>query len=240
MIRYTPDCLEAAEGRWPAEDHSQPRRADRPKTIRVFENGFLELMAKAHPLTPGLWFGPFVAWCWIAWPHKLGLALTAELFAAGALGFSLFEYLLHRFVFHGLIKAAHDQRSRFVAFMAHGYHHEFPDDRMRLVMPPMISFPLALMFTVVYYFTFGPVRFFPILAGTMLGYIAYDWVHYYTHHFHPRRGIGKWFRVYHLKHHHQDPNARFGISQPLWDVVFGTFGSGNGRQPASDQPSKAA
>jgi sterol desaturase/sphingolipid hydroxylase (fatty acid hydroxylase superfamily) len=56
----------------------------------------------------------------------------------------------------------------------------------------------------------------------MTGYIAYDWVHYYTHHFHPRGGIGKWMRVYHLRHHYQDPDAHYGVSSPLWDVVFST------------------
>ncbi len=57
----------------------------------------------------------------------------------------------------------------------------------------------------------------------MTGYLAYDWTHYYTHHFRPRRGLGKWLRTYHLRHHYHDPNAYFGISSPLWDLLFGTF-----------------
>ena len=225
MIRYTEDCLEAAEGRWPAEDHAQPRRADRPRTIRVFQNGFLEFISRSHPVTPIVWFGPVIAWAWISAPERIGLARTAGLFAAGTLAFTLFEYLLHRFAFHGLLAAAKDRPSRFRAFMAHGYHHEFPDDKMRLVMPPMISWPLAALFSLAYYFALGAESFLPALAGTMAGYIAYDWVHYYTHHFHPRGGIGKWMRVYHLRHHHQDPNAHFGVSSPLWDLPFGTFRS---------------
>jgi sterol desaturase/sphingolipid hydroxylase (fatty acid hydroxylase superfamily) len=249
MLRYTKDCLEAAEGRWPAEDHSQPRSAarsgqrpaQRPKTIRVFENGFLEGISRAHPITPAVWYGPFIAWCWLAWPAKVGWAYTAESFFWGFLGFSLFEYLLHRFVFHGFIRAARDIPSRFRAFMAHGYHHEFPDDKMRLVMPPMISWPLAIAFTGLFYLCLGPTRFFPPLTGFMAGYIAYDWVHYYTHHFHPRGGIGKWMRVYHLRHHHQDPNAHFGVSSPLWDVPFRTFRSPlETRQPQANEASSHA
>jgi dihydroceramide fatty acyl 2-hydroxylase len=225
MIRYTRECLEAAEGRWPAEDHSSPRQIERPKTIRVFENRLLELISRAHPLTPALWFGPVITWAWISSPGKIGVGRTGLMFGAGALGFTLFEYLLHRFVFHGLIRIAHDQKSRFRAFMAHGYHHEFPDDKMRLVMPPMISWPLAVLFAGAYFLALGPTLFLPALAGTMIAYISYDWVHYYTHHFHPRRGVGKWMRVYHLRHHHQDPNAHFGVSSPLWDLPFGTFRS---------------
>jgi hypothetical protein len=61
--------------------------------------------------------------------------------------------------------------------MAHGYHHEFPSDRSRLVMPPMISWPLAVMFVTVYWLLLGRAQCLPMLAGTMAGYIAYDWVH---------------------------------------------------------------
>ena len=158
-------------------------------------------------------------------PQSARLGRTSFVFGAGALWFTLFEYLLHRFLFHGLLRIAKDVPSRFRAFMAHGYHHEFPDDKMRLVMPPMISWPLG-----------GHVRGRLLAAarlgsraagaaGTMFAYIGYDWVHYYTHHFHPRGGIGKWMRVYHLRHHHQDPNAHYGVSSPLWDLPFGTFRS---------------
>lgn len=225
MFGYTEECLEAAEGRWPAEDHGQPRRPDRPKTIRVFQNDFLEFTSRAHPITPAIWFGPLIAWSWIVSPSKLGWEKAIGTFGLGLFAFTLFEYVLHRFVFHGLIRVARDQPSRFRAFMAHGYHHEFPDDRMRLVMPPMISWPLAIIFAAAYYAALGPTLFLPALTGTMTGYIAYDWVHYYTHHFHPRGGIGKWMRVYHLRHHHQDPNAFYGVSSPLWDFVFNTYHS---------------
>ncbi len=140
--------------------------------------------------------------------------------------FTFFEYGLHRVVFHGLIRLAErDARFRFTAFMAHGYHHEFPNDGARLVMPPLISWPLALIFAGIYRLLLGPANWVPLLAGTMTGYIAYDWVHYYTHHFHPTTRLGKWLRAYHLRHHFQDHNAFFGISTPLWDLVFGTYRS---------------
>jgi sterol desaturase/sphingolipid hydroxylase (fatty acid hydroxylase superfamily) len=222
MIRYTRDCLDAVNGHWLTGKPGTGRRA-KPESIRVFENPVLEVLSRAHPITPGLWFGPFIVYAGITAPVAIGLGPAAGLFGAGLVGFSLFEYGLHRLVFHGLMRAAvHDERLRLAAFMAHGYHHEFPNDASRLVMPPMISWPLAAIFAVVYAALLGVGRAVPLLAGTMAGYLAYDWIHYYTHHFRPKGGIGKRLRTYHLRHHYQDPNAYFGISSPLWDWVFGT------------------
>jgi sterol desaturase/sphingolipid hydroxylase (fatty acid hydroxylase superfamily) len=227
MIRYTDACLETAEkGAWLGDQPEKPRRSGRPVTIRVFQNGFLEMMSRSHPITPGVWFGPFIVWAWVSSPATLGLQRTALLFAVGAVVFTAFEYCLHRFVFHGLIKAAErNPARRFTAFMAHGYHHEFPNDRYRLVMPPMISWPLAVMFAVIYWLAFGRAGCLPPLAGTMAAYIAYDWVHYYTHHFRPTTRLGKWYRAYHLRHHYQDHDKFFGISTPLWDLTLGTYKS---------------
>jgi sterol desaturase/sphingolipid hydroxylase (fatty acid hydroxylase superfamily) len=226
LIRYTQECLQAAHhGGWLTDKPEGVRPGGR-KTIRVFENPFLEMISRAHPITPGVWFGPFIVWSWVASPGQIGLARTAELFFGGLAFFSLFEYALHRFVFHGLInRADKSDAARFRAFMAHGYHHEFPNDRSRLVMPPMISWPIAVFFAAAYWFLLGPGMWLPMLAGTMAGYIAYDWMHYYEHHARPTTRLGKWLRAYHLRHHFQDHNAFFGISQPIWDVFFGTFRS---------------
>jgi sterol desaturase/sphingolipid hydroxylase (fatty acid hydroxylase superfamily) len=109
--------------------------------------------------------------------------------------------------------------------MLHGYHHEFPDDRMRLVAPALMLFVLGGLVGIVYHLVFGPTYWAQIFAGTAVGYVAYDWTHYYAHHFHPKRGLGNWIRRYHLMHHFQEGNDRFGISSPLWDLVFRTYRS---------------
>jgi sterol desaturase/sphingolipid hydroxylase (fatty acid hydroxylase superfamily) len=226
MVRYTRECLETAHGGHWLTDKPEGARPGGRRTIRVFENPVLELLSRAHPVTPGIWFGPFIIWAAVSSPREIGAARALGLFAAGALVFSLFEYGLHRLVFHGLIRLAErNDAARFAAFMAHGYHHEFPNDGSRLVMPPMISWPLALLFFGAYWALLGPAQWLPMLAGTMAGYIAYDWVHYYTHHAHPRTRLGKWVRTYHLRHHFQDHDAFYGISSPLWDLIFRTYRS---------------
>ncbi len=223
-IRYTRHCLEAAQGRWPARGaHGGRNAGDRPRAIRVFENGLLELASRAHPVTPGVWFLPLAAWAVLRGAAgPLGLAATLGLFGAGVLLWSGLEYLLHRVVMHGLLRHAETDARRFRAFMVHGYHHEFPNDRMRLVMPPMISWPIALIVAAAWRVVFGPLAWAPVLGGTMTGYVAYDWIHYYTHHAHPRTRLGKWLRRWHMRHHFEDENAFYGISSPLWDLLLGT------------------
>ena len=48
-------------------------------------------------------------------------------------------------------------------------------------------------------------------------------MHYYVHHFVPKSQLGKKLREQHMRHHFQDHRFGFGVSSPLWDVVFRTL-----------------
>jgi sterol desaturase/sphingolipid hydroxylase (fatty acid hydroxylase superfamily) len=37
-----------------------------------------------------------------------------------------------------------------------------------------------------------------------------------------KRGVWRWLKQYHLRHHYQDDQAGYGVSSPLWDYVFKT------------------
>ena len=60
------------------------------------------------------------------------------------------------------------------------------------------------------------------MAGLLAGYVTYDMTHYYTHHAKPKSRWGKFLKAYHLAHHHKHWMAMYGVSQPLWDIVFRT------------------
>ena len=47
-------------------------------------------------------------------------------------------------------------------------------------------------------------------------------IHYATHHFRLRRGWMKALKRNHMLHHYRTPDMRFGVSSPVWDIVFGT------------------
>lgn len=220
LLDLTQECLDAAEGKMPEPVPGPNGKRGKPPTrIQVFENQFLEKwFAQAHPITPGVWFGPFVVWGLWSGAVDFGL-MVLPLFLAGFLITTFIEYCLHRWLFHFNAKTKDE---RLQLFLLHGYHHEFPNDPMRLVLPPIGIWPVALIVAVIWWAVFRSY-WFPIFAGTAAGYIAYDWTHYYTHYFNPKRGIGRWLKRYHMLHHHDSPNHRYGITSPLWDLVFGTY-----------------
>ena len=224
FLKYTPEFLEAVD-RWDGI-MSAPSKESRKNIngIQVLASPFLEkYFGTAHWVTPAVWFVPVIGLL-LYWTYQnpiIGLGLGSALFAAGILLWTLIEYLLHRYVFHASPGKSHN--SKVQIFITHGYHHEFTNDPWRLVAPPVMSWTIGAAVVALYYLVFGANYYAPLFAGTCLGYIAYDWIHYYTHHARPKTAVGKFLRRYHMEHHFKDPTTHFGLSSPLWDLVFGTY-----------------
>ena len=121
---------------------------------------------------------------------------------------------------HPLGKLTPDRKLRI--FLLHGYHHEFPQDPNRLVAPVALVLPFLFILTLIAYSVFGGEIWYIYMGGLFLGYLAYDWMHYYTHHFHPKREFGKFMVKHHAIHHYVNPTMNYGLSSPIWDYVFGT------------------
>jgi len=132
---------------------------------------------------------------------------------------TLTEYWLHRVIFHFEPDGGIGARLHWII---HGVHHDHPNDPMRLVMPPAVSVPLAAAVFGLLYLAFGSSYAPGIGAGFFLGYLVYDMMHYYLHHFRPRGWLGRMLRERHMRHHFQDDTRGFGISAPYWDDVFRT------------------
>jgi sterol desaturase/sphingolipid hydroxylase (fatty acid hydroxylase superfamily) len=196
--------------------------------IRLFKSDFLEFFTHITPLAVAIIWVPVILFFlirsviqatqgggWVQVPLGLLIGLVLWTFA---------EYTLHRFVFH------FDPKSERLAkfwFMFHGVHHVQPQLKTRLVMPPAVSIPLAVLFYFFYKLLIGtifgaPQWVDPVFTGFMLGYFIYDMIHYWTHHWPMRWGYLKYLKRYHMMHHFKTPQARFGVSSPIWDVVFGT------------------
>ena len=149
----------------------------------MFESRLLDFFSRVHPAVPPLLFVPAIA-LMAAWGlAQVSVAAMVGLAVAGYALWTLFEYWLHRVVFHFEPEQGVGARLHWII---HGIHHEHPNDPMRLVMPPAVSVPLAAIVFGVLYLIFGE-RYAPGLAvGFFTGYVVYDMLHYYLHHFAPR------------------------------------------------------
>jgi 4-hydroxysphinganine ceramide fatty acyl 2-hydroxylase len=196
--------------------------SNKNESVRFFDNDFIERFSHVHPVTPLVVFLPVIAYTlYLALgPHGLSVFATAGLFALGLLIWTLVEYAMHRYLFH------YEPRSRLgkrLHFFVHGAHHDYPQDASRLVAPPAFSLPVALVFYGMFFVVFG--RLTPgLFAGFIFGYLCYDMIHYATHHFPMKGGVGLWLKQYHMRHHFKDDDNGYGVSSPLWDYVFRTRG----------------
>jgi sterol desaturase/sphingolipid hydroxylase (fatty acid hydroxylase superfamily) len=184
----------------------------------MFENDLLDRLSRVHPAIPPLLFGPAILLLFGYTVVDRGVLEAVGLAAAGYLFWTLTEYWLHRVVFHFEPDRGVGARLHWII---HGVHHDHPNDPMRLVMPPSVSVPLALLFYGLFLLVVGSAA--PgVAAGFLGGYLAYDMLHYHVHHHTPTSRMGKRLRELHMRHHFQDDTRGFGVSAPWWDWVFGT------------------
>lgn len=190
------------------------------ETKRMFESDLFEFFSRIPPWQPPVIFLPVIAWASYQ-SFTVGVAVLPFLgyFAIGLVCWTLMEYWLHRLMFH------YEATSKFgkkLIWYSHGVHHDWPNDKLRLVFPPAISVPLAILFWNLFTWIFGETLRYPAFAGIVTGYLSYDMIHYYTHHFAPKNPMLKWLRAYHMAHHFKHEPKRYGVSSPIWDYVFGT------------------
>jgi sterol desaturase/sphingolipid hydroxylase (fatty acid hydroxylase superfamily) len=188
---------------------------------RLFENNFLEAFTHVHPSIPALLYVPVVSY--LLWRSVMVHHWAAhELLVwamAGVLAWTLTEYSLHRFVFHLRVPGRLGDRFH---ELFHGIHHEQADDPTRLVMPPVVSVFLAYGFYSAFVALMGVRATEPLFAFFIVGYLGYDYIHFYVHHFNPKSRVGKYLKKNHMLHHYAADEAKWGVSSPLWDIVFNT------------------
>lgn len=142
----------------------------------------------------------------------------------GVLLWQFLEYLIHRFFFHCKVSSYWGIT---VHFLFHGNHHKFPKDGDRLVFPPV---PAAAIASSIYA---GLRVFFDadlatgLMSGVILGYVAYDCLHYSMHHAaYLPGGFLQELKLRHSHHHYRDPDHGYGISSVIFDLLLGTRAPG--------------
>jgi sterol desaturase/sphingolipid hydroxylase (fatty acid hydroxylase superfamily) len=207
--------------------HLPITHSDEP--IRLFKSNFLEFFTHISPVAI------VIIWLPIAIYFMARAIITKEAgfssvylpvgFVLGLFLWTITEYTLHRFVFHYEPRSPRQER---IIFLFHGIHHAQPQCKTRLVMPPVVSIPLGVLYYGLLTLIFGVILgiahwIMPVASGLVIGYLIYDLTHYATHHFPMRQGYLKFLKRYHMKHHYKTPDQRYGVSSPLWDFVFRTY-----------------
>jgi dihydroceramide fatty acyl 2-hydroxylase len=191
----------------------------------MFDSRLLDALSRVHPAVPVIIFGPLILLL-AAWGlSRVDATVLVGLLAGGYAMWTLFEYWLHRVVFHFEPEVGIGARLHWII---HGVHHDHPNDPLRLVMPPAVSVPLAALVFALLYLAFGGDYAPGLGAGFFAGYLVYDMLHYYLHHSRPHGHLGRMLRERHMRHHFQDETCGFGISAPYWDEVFGTSSRARG------------
>ncbi|WP_235037785.1 MULTISPECIES: sterol desaturase family protein [unclassified Novosphingobium] len=158
---------------------------------------------------------PLIAWT--GW----GSASPIEgfgLFAAGMVVWTLFEYAMHRYLFHLESDVA---VVRWLVFLIHGNHHDNPNDALRGLMPLPVSVSIGSLVWLSFVALLGPAGTW-MLLGFMTGYVLYDAVHFACHQFPMRGRLGKALKRHHMRHHYVDEDSNFAITAIFLDRVFGS------------------
>jgi dihydroceramide fatty acyl 2-hydroxylase len=196
---------------------SLARSAESP---RLFKNPVLERFSHVHPAVPALFWIPVIAGLLYrsVMVHGLPAWSYVALGLGGLLAWTFFEYVLHRFVFHARPRSPSLKR---MVYVFHGIHHDHPNDWTRLVMPPVPGVAICLVAYLPMVAVLG-IYSEAFLAFFLIGYLVYDYTHLYVHFAQPKRGWGKFIKQYHMVHHYAEHDAKWGVSTPIWDFVFGT------------------
>ena len=202
----------------------------RDRSVRAFDNDVLERLSRVHPAIPICVWGPIgIGLVGLGYVLGLSPAVCAGLTALGVLAWTLAEYVLHRWIFHW---EPESDRLREAVYPIHGLHHDVQEFD-RLVAPPLMAVPLWLLFLALFWRLLGTPTIFPFFGGFTVGYLAYDYIHFYTHFARPRSRIGKGLRRRHLQHHFARHDRWYGVSSPLWDYVFRTH------VPSGERPARS-
>ena len=145
---------------------------------------------------------------------------NAMMWVAGMLGgivlWTLLEYVLHRFVFHGRALG------RTLA-KEHIQHHAAVDYFAPALRKAAYALPVLAVICTLAALPLGVALGTSVPFGVATGWLIYEVIHRRIHTHAPLGRYGAWARRHHLLHHFGRADSNHGVTSPVWDVVFGTL-----------------
>ncbi|PEE40939.1 sterol desaturase family protein [Bacillus pseudomycoides] len=153
-----------------------------------------------------------------------GVAILSCL--AGIVFYTINEYITHRFLFH--MKPPKNPFLLKMLKRLHYDHHVYPDDLKLLFLPVWYSMTgFAIYLFILYGLTSNITITFSFGIGMIVMLLVYEWKHYIAHRpIRPSTRFGRWLKKQHILHHYKNENYWFGVSNPVYDFLFGTYKNG--------------
>jgi sterol desaturase/sphingolipid hydroxylase (fatty acid hydroxylase superfamily) len=130
------------------------------------------------------------------------------LLAAGLFAWTFIEYLIHGWLSHTF---------RTFATPLHAVHHRDPNAVFTIGGWLPVGAIWMILASV-----FGWCPAVVVFSGAVLGFAAYEVIHYRIHFCRPLGTFEGFLRSRHLVHHEHYADRCFGVTSALWDYVFGT------------------
>ncbi len=134
---------------------------------------------------------------------------------AGGVAWTLLEYVLHRFVFHGASATR-------LGAKEHRRHHAQVDYFAPWWQKALAALAVTAVVLPVAVVGIGAAAGVCFSTGFIATYLLYELLHRRAHTHPPRGAYGRWLRRNHFAHHFADPRRAQGVTTPVWDRVFGT------------------
>ncbi|MBN4061569.1 sterol desaturase family protein [Bacteroidales bacterium AH-315-I05] len=192
------------------------------KSPPLYDSPFLEFFTRCHFIVPVVIYTPLAGYFLYRsiFIYELGFIPIVVLWLAAAISWTLLEYIIHRYFFH--LKTNNKTLTQII-YNTHGKHHDYPNDRTRLVVMPMVSIPASFVFYGIFYLLLGEVYANPFYAGFIGTYILYELMHYGVHAWDFNNPTFQNIKRNHLMHHYRDISKGFGFTTMLWDRVLKTY-----------------
>jgi 4-hydroxysphinganine ceramide fatty acyl 2-hydroxylase len=137
------------------------------------------------------------------------------IFTKGWLAWTLFEYCLHRWAFHGPRKRGEKHSDPF----NHHNHHVHPDNIILNFSHRVVAISIIPISFTTFFIGHALISY---VGGILLGASSYILLHRMLHY----RRFALFFPhllKHHIWHHCKFPNKCFGITSTIWDRMFQTI-----------------
>ena len=155
---------------------------------------------------------------------RSGPSVAAAAWALGVVFWTLVEYMVHRYVLHGVFPEGPGMKHWLHVLFDHLHveHHKRPWDGNHINGTIKDTGPFLLPVLLVA-LLLPPQTLLAFLAGLVQAYVVEEWVHHSVHFYRLDNPYFRYIRAHHLYHHsRRGETIAFGLTNGVWDVACGT------------------